>query len=97
MTASDLYGYTYVDKDGNPHIYNERDGIPVIDWVLSYYYSEDDGWSFMHKRRPTEIKASINKNCPPDLVKVVLEKCREKIGKEESSKFEKIIENELNR
>lgn len=91
MTARDLYGHTYIDKDGKLHGYNKNEGISVKDWVFSYHYSEADGWSFMRGNTNTEIMASLNKNCPLDLASIVLEKCRTRIGKREASIFEELI------
>jgi hypothetical protein len=68
MTASDEYGHTYMRRNA---INEYRD--PPKDWIIHYWFSENDGWTFQNRGAERRIRIEIAPNVKWKTVRTMID------------------------
>ncbi|HPP94524.1 MAG TPA: hypothetical protein PKX79_03975 [Spirochaetota bacterium] len=75
MTAKDKWGYTFIYETDDKDIIESQKKITGKTTLITYYYSENDGWS--HERRGPEREVILeinNKAVTSDKLKLIMTK-----------------------
>lgn len=87
MTAQDKWGYAYVYANGTV----SETRIPGKKALIEYYYSENDGWTFMNRGPERSMRISFAPGMTCERLEQILESTD--INKDASGLIKKMIKN----
>lgn len=73
MSEYEEYGHCSITQDGKLHQSTNKPS----NWMIHYYFGENDGWRLMRRGRETKIITEINRDYSAEEVRELVKKCKE--------------------